>query len=275
MPKTKSSMSINDLDNDDAVVIITRESLNLILGENASLQQKMLDLNQNVQRTLDRLAAVMETMTQQAATSNSSLHEKLDKLINSMSNNNATTSHFDVESVFKRRKEILQQKCRSEKLSNYYEELLDVENPFVRKQFRTRVNKNTPEHELIHRRQQSIMTVKTEISIMKVRVTRCMEKQKQLDDSIQNYLEGAAGEMQRKSITERVVRQEAKIYDDYVNHQLAFFKKIDDAEKETISEFLTKTVDTKPPRTQNPRHNFKRPPWRGRSHHGFSSEAEY
>ena len=81
--------------------------------------------------------------------------------------------------------------------------------------------------------------------------------------------------MQRKSITERVVRQEAKIYDDYVNHQLAFFKKIDNAEKETISEFLTKTVDTKSPRTQNPRHNFRRPPWRGRSHHGFSSEAEY
>ena len=117
----------------------------------------------------------METMTQQAATSNSNLHEKLDKLINSMSNNNAMTSDFDVDSIFKRRKEVLQQKCRSEKLSDYYEGLLDEENPFVRKQFRTRVNKNTPEHELIHRRQQSIMTVKTEISIMKLRVTRCME----------------------------------------------------------------------------------------------------
>ena len=151
MPETiKSRIFLDDLDKDDALVIITRESLNLILSENASLQQKTLDLNQNVQRTLDRLATIMETMTQQAATNNSNLHEKLDLLMRTMSRNNVTTSSFDVETFFKQRKEVLQQKCRSENLSEYYDELLGEEKPFVRKQYRTKVNKNTPERELEH-----------------------------------------------------------------------------------------------------------------------------
>ena len=228
--------------NNDALVIITRESLNLLLRENSSLQQKMLEINQNVERTLERLAVVMETTSQQATRHNSTLNKKLDTLINIVSKNTIKPD-INIDAILEERTKVLKQKCRSEKLSGYYEELLNEDSPFVRKEFRTRVNENTPEYELKHRRQHSINKVKTEILILEDRVTRCTEKQKQLDSNIREYLETEVDQRKRERIQSRVEKEESQIHEDYINHQMAFFKRFDSNEKETIPDFLTKIAD--------------------------------
>ena len=54
----------------------------------------------------------------------------------------------------------------AQSLSNYYESLLNHENPFVLAKFRAKVNTTTPEYEKEIRRKQSIDTMKREIDIL-------------------------------------------------------------------------------------------------------------
>ena len=58
--------------------------------------------------------------------------------------------------------------------------------------------------------------------------------------------------------------QEQKIMDDYEKTKLAFFKKFDENEKATITEYLLKVTDDKDRSPKNYRgQNRRRPPQRG------------
>ena len=60
--------------------------------------------------------------------------------------------------------------------------------PFVRLEFRTKVNKNTSETSLAHRRKQTIDNVQVEINIMKDNIKNWTEKRNKMDEKLQEYL---------------------------------------------------------------------------------------
>ena len=133
MPLTKEKVTLSqsameDVNFSNAVCLITGESLDLLLNNNQSLHQKlvdlnekMLDLNQNVQQTLHRLTDIMENMVQHSSNSATSLDSKLDKLIEAVSVNNTkvSTLNFDENEIIKKHKQIVEQKVRSNKVSDY------------------------------------------------------------------------------------------------------------------------------------------------------------
>ncbi len=269
---TLSQSVLENLEFSDAVCVITRESMDLLLNNNASLQQQTLELNKqtaklntNLVKTLDRLTGIMQSMADQSETSNANLGSKLDQLIEAVSKNNVkATAATDMDDLFNNRKQVIEQKVRNEKLSNYYQELLNEDPPFVRREFRTHVSKTTPERELEQRRKQAKNTVEIEISIMQDRVTTCIEKQRKLDENIRKHLqEMDAGEAE--TLTEQMTSQEQKITDDYEKTKMSFFKKFDEDDKGNVTEYLVKFSEDKDRySSKNSRgQNHRRPPRRG------------
>ena len=215
---------------------------------------------------MDRLADIMENMSDQATTSTSNLDSRLDKLIEAVSRNNIkAAAPSDIDELFSNRKQVIERRVRNEKLHTYYQELLNEDPPFVRREFRTHVNKTTPEGELEHRRKQAVNTVETEISIMKDRVTTCAEKQRKLEENIQKHLQELNDPAESEAITERMTKQERKITDEYEKVKMTFFRNFDTNEKVNITEFLVKFSDEKD--RQNSKNSRgrgnRRPPRRG------------
>ena len=209
----------------------------------------MVQLNTNVVNNLNRLADIMDSMTIHAKSSTSNLDSKLDKLIDVVSrNNNKTTTVADIDDLLNKRKSIIEKRVRNEKLSDYYQELLNQDAPFVRRKFRTHVSKTTSESVIDIRRKKSIATVEIEFSVLRDQLSTCVEKQRKLDENIQNYFQ-QIDEDEAKKITDRMKDQEHKITDKFVKTKLAFLKKFDTDEKAKITDYLVKYSENKPQNT--------------------------
>jgi hypothetical protein len=240
------------LEGSDAVCIIPRESLELLLNNNTSLQQQTLELqkqtvqlNTNVVNNLNRLADIMDSMTTHATTSTTSLDAKLDKLIAAVSSNNVkATAVADIDHLLNNRKAIIEKRVRNEKLGDYYQELLTHDPPFVRREFRTHVSRTSTESVLDIRRKQSIATVEVEISVLREQLSTCVDKQQKLDESIQKYFQHI-DEDETKRITDKMKEQEQKIADKFVKTKLEFLKKFDTDEKGQITDYLLKFSEDK------------------------------
>ena len=79
--------------------------------------------------------------------------------------------------------------------------------------------------------------MEVEISVLRDQLSSCIEKQQKLDKNISEYFWEMDVENTNK-IKKRMEEQEQKIMDDYVKTKLAFFKKFDENEKATITEYL-------------------------------------
>ena len=108
----------------------------------------------------------------------------------------------------------------------------------MRREFRTHVNQNTSESELVHRRQQSIDKVNTEILIMKDRVAEYEQKKAKIDEKIEEYL--TTHEDVRTTITDRMQSQERTLRDTFHRNTLNKMKESDDKEKMNSFEYLLK-----------------------------------
>ncbi len=278
------SKSVVDSIDPDAVCVITREAMDLLLNNNKAVQNEILELskqtaqlNTNLVATMDRLADIMQNMSSHTTTTNTDLGSQLDRLIEAVSKNNIkATNPPDIEQLFGERKELLEKRVRNEKLSNYYQELLSEDPPFVRREFRTHVNKTAPEDELEIRRKQATNTVEAEISIMQNRAKSCAEKQRKLDETIQKYMDHLDDETEAVTVAERMATQERKVTDGYEKVKIAFFRNFDTDEKGTITEFCVKFSEDKVRQSRNYRDRGnrspprrRRPPWR--PPHGSSS----
>ena len=209
----------------------------------------MVQLNTNVVSNLNRLADIMDSMTIHAKSSTSNLDSKLDKLIDVVSRNNSkTTTVADIDDLLNKRKSIIEQRVRNEKLSDYYQELLNQDAPFVRRKFRTHVSKTTSESVIDIRRKKSIATVEIEVSVIRDQLSTYVEKQRKLDENIQNYFQ-QIDEDEAKKITDRMKDQEHKITDKFVKTKLAFLKKFDTDKEAKITDYLVKYSENKPQNT--------------------------
>ena len=243
---------IEELKNSEGYCIVPNKVLEVLVTENANLHTKTSELNERVTTSIERITQSIETLnrlfetstTQQASHATELIH-RLDSLIEKVSINNtlstSTTEVSDMEAELKKRKETLEKLTRNEELSKYYEKLLAEPQPFVRREFRTHVNRNTMERELVHRRQQAIDRVKVEINVMQDRVAEYTEKKNVIDQRIADYL--VANEDEKTDMEEKMETQSRTIKESFERNTLMKMRKSDDDEKMTTFEYLVKISD--------------------------------
>ena len=242
---------LEDLKNSSGICIITKESLEMILKDNVSLHtatrqlnERTYQLNTRITESIEKLNSLYEANITEQSTTRNDLNQRLDTLIEKISMNNTLATppeEINIEAELKRRKETLEKLTRNTELSKYYDELLNEPEPFVRPEYRTKVNKTTTERELVHRRQQAIDAVKTEIKIMTDRVTEYTEKKNLIDARIEEYL--TLNEDKRTDIENQMTTQVRSTKDNFERKTITFMKNIDNEEKMNSYEYLIKVSD--------------------------------
>ena len=104
------------------------------------------------------------------------------------------------------------------------------------------MNNNTTERELVHRRQQSIDKVNTEIKIMRDRVLEQTEKKTSIDQKIQEHL--ALHEEARSDVEEKMTFQDRTLLETFQRNTLMKMKETDNQEKMNSFEYLVKFTTT-------------------------------
>ena len=236
----RRSTSIGD------ICLITKDSLEVIIRENAENRKLHMESLQNMEKSLDRISQCMIIMNEHATTSANSLCQKLDGLIEAISQNNKAATKpppCRIDETLKHRKTLVEKMVRHELLSKYYDELLNEENPFARKALRTKVNRNASEIDLRHRRQQTIDNVRREILIMQDRLVEFGKRKQELEEKIKNFLR--ENEESRPKIDSTISRDDREARSNY-EKKISFMKKTDEIEKKSLTSYLLKIQGDKP-----------------------------
>ena len=262
---------IEEVKNSEGICILPNSALEMILTENRELRTETHNLNMKVATSIERVTEAIEKLSKffeasnnQAVNSNNGLIQRLDSLIDKVSMNNSLSStqeEMNIETELRKRKEVLEKIIRNEETSKYYKTLLEEEQPFVRREYRTHVNQNTAESELRHRRQQSIDKVNVEIKVMQDRVAEYQQKKEEIDAKVEEYM--TTNEETRTSITERMQSQERTLRDTFQRNTLNKMKESDSQEKMNSYEYLLKFSDSLNYRGNGSRTRNRRAP-RGR-----------
>ena len=233
--------------------VILRDNVKLHTSTN-QLNERMvnavekLSTSQEYIYTLERISVAIEKLNEnhelesiQRNSSRDVLIERLDLLIEKIGTTNNTFQQreeeaLNIESELKKRKEAVEKLTRNQEISKYYEALLDEPEPFVRREFRTRVNRTTTERELVHRRTQAMERVRTEIKVMQDRTVEYLEKKAAIDQRIEEYI--ANHEEKRAEIEQRVTHQDRSVKEIFDRNTMAKLKKTDDEEKMNSYEYL-------------------------------------
>ena len=261
---------LEELKQSSGLCVITKDSLELLIRDNINLHTATQQLNERLVESIEKLNTFHERNEIVQTESRRDLNEHLDTLIERISINNSLSQQdvFDIESELKKRKDIIEKLTRNQEISKYYDELLNEPEPFVRPEFRTRVNKNTHERELVHRRQQSIERVKTEIKVMEDRVAEWTEKKNELDRRIEEYL--ITNEEKRADTERQMETQVRTIKENFERTSLAKLKKSDDDEKLKSFEYLVKVTDN-----SNDALNYRGQSSRARQRRGRGQNRSY
>ena len=218
------------------------------------LATKLDSLNENIVNSSERFADQMDAALTRIG----------DQFKQQPSPTPLQNDSFDIESTVRRRNLLTEKIVRSELLSEYFQHLLDEPTPFAPREHRTKVQKNTPERDLKHRRKQTINTVNTEIALMQDRIADWQEQNRVLDAQINDYC--TTHEDQRDEILTRVNTHYAKYKDTYSNNNMAKRKEEDEEEKKSDFDFLLSIVDeeeapsSKNERGRNQTKRGRRPP---------------
>ena len=280
LESTQLDNLVEELKKSEGFCILPSSALEMMLQDNKLLRTATHDLNTRVATAIERIAEAIENLnghfeknSTQQTNNNSELVRRLDSLIEKVANNNSLSSTqegTDIESELKKRKETLEKIIRNEETSSYYSKLSQETQPFVRREYRTHVNKTTTERELVHRRQQAIDKVNVEIAIMQDRVTEYNEKKLVIDQAIEEYL--TSHEDAREDIEAKMATQERTLRETFQRNTLAKMKESDDKEKMNSFEYLLKYTDNSLNYQGRPsRPNNRKAPWK----HTRRGQQEY
>ena len=193
---TRKSMSdFRDSIKDDYCVI-SSEILKRWLEDNSKQQElfittqaRLADAIEQIARSLEKQPIVEDTRTQ-------ALLEKIDLLTIAINNGNTSfnvpavnasvTSDNELKVLADKKRDLDYKIQRSNDLSKYYMELLNLEKPFAAPKFRTKVHTNTPEFEKGIRNEQTITTVKIEVQLMQERIKQWTIKLEDLETELQS-----------------------------------------------------------------------------------------
>ena len=229
----------------DEICLITKDSLDGIFCEIAESRRLHLETMSNIALSLEKIANSLACTENNVLSNSANLCQKLDGLINviKQSNESQTTPPNKIDDVLKHRKTLVEKIVRHEMLSEYYEELINEETPFARKALRTKVNQNSSEIDLRHRRQQTIDNVNREILIMQDRLVEFNKKKKILEEKIENFLKSNEGA--RSFISEQISEDDREARISY-GKKLSIMKRTDQKEKGTITNYLLKMQGDSP-----------------------------
>lgn len=236
---------IEEVKKSGGVCILPSSALEMILTDSKELRMETHNLNTRVTEAIEKLTECLQASNTQTTNNSNELIQRLDLLIDKVSMNNSLSSsqeETDIEAELKKRKEALEKIIRNEELSDYYAKQIGEEQPFARREFRTHVNQNTSESELVHRRQQTIDKVKIEIRVMNERVDEYKQKKTSIDEKIEEYL--TTHEDVRTTITERMQTQERTLRETFQRNTLNKMKESDNTEKMNSFEYLLKFSDS-------------------------------
>lgn len=262
---------LEELKNSSGICIISTSALEMIIRDNANLHRATHELNERVAKSAEQLNTFLESNAVEQTAARKDLNDRLDLLIEKISTNSSLSlsqDETDIEAILRKRKETIEKLTRNQEMSKYYEELLSEPDPFVRREFRTRVNKTTTDRELVHRRQQSIERVRTEVKVMEDRVLEYTEKKNSIDQKIEEYL--TSNQDKRDSIEQQMGNQIKSVKDNFERNTMTKLRKTDDGEKMNSFEYLLTVAenDSLNYRGQSSRARQKR----GRSRRGYQPE---
>ena len=235
----------------------------MIIRENAEFRRLHLEKTLSIAQSLEQIAKGFSDTSDLLVSNSAKICQKLDGLIEVIKQNSTsfTPAPSNIDGVLKHRKTLVEKIVRHELLSNYYDELINEEQPFARKVLRTKVNKNASQIDLRHRQLQTIDNVKREILIMQDRLIEFDKKKKILDEKIETYLK--SNESARAWITDKVVEDDREAMASY-RKKLLIMKKTDLKEKGIVTNYLLKFKGDSPEPDQDQRNssNLSRR-WRG------------
>ena len=236
---------LDELKNSSGICVVSTKVLETILLDNAKLHEATQALNERLVSSTEQMNTLLQENAAEQSAARKDLNDRLDHLIEKISSNGSSLSptHDDtnVDALLRKRRETIEKLTRNQEMSKYYGELLNEPEPFVRREFRTRVNKTTTARELVHRRQQSIERVQTEIKVMEDRVAEWTEKKNTLDQQIEEYL--TTHEDKRSTIEQQMSHQVRATKDNFERNTMTKLKKTDDAEKMNSYEYLITVAD--------------------------------
>ena len=218
---------------------VTNFSPEALIRENADIQRMQLDCLRNMAQSLEKIAQSMTDRSSQDPWNSANICQKIDGLVRAIQLSNAalTPSLNDIDGVLKHRKTLVEKIARHELLSEYYDELLNEEKPFVRKALRTKVNQNASEIDLRHRCQQTVNSLKIEIKIMQDCLIEFGDKKRELEEKIESFLQKI--EDQHMNIAERLTNDDQKAKKDY-QRKISLMRNTDSQEKKTLANYLLK-----------------------------------
>ena len=210
----------------------------------AATNTNIATMNSNITAVNTNLATmngnIMEVNTN-LATMNGHL-EKIVEILNRRGEIQTTPmSAIDIEDIIRRRNILVEKVVRSELLSEFYEELINEASPYAPPKFRTKVQKNTPERDLRHRRTQTVNTVRTEIALMQDRITDWKNQITERDTEVEEYL--TSNEPKRREIVARVQGFQPKYREQFARTNLTKLKDEYEKDKRDNYEFLVSVVD--------------------------------
>ena len=249
------------------ICLITKETLEFIIRENAEIRNLHLESLRKMEQSLERISNSMISMNENAPSSANLLCQKLDCLIEAISQNNSAVVGIPpppcrIDDTLKHRKTLVEKMVRHELLSKYYDELINEEKPFARKALRTKVNSNASEIDLRHRRQQTIDNVKREILIMQDRLVEFGKKKQELEEKVENFLH--RNEDSRMDITTKISKGDQELRSNY-EKKICIMQKTDEVEKKSLTDYLLKFQGANSKISDRPRnqkqHSLQSRPW--------------
>ena len=230
--------------NSSGICIVSTHTLEMLIQDNANLHKETRTLNERVAKSAEQLNLFLESNAAAQSAASKDLNDRLDLLIEKISTSSSFSRAHDetnIDALLKKRKVTIEKLTRNQEMSKYYDEQLNEPEPFVRREFRTRVNKTTSERELTHRRQQTIERVKTEIKVMEDRVIEHTELKNSIDLQIQEYL--SSNESKRDPIEQQMGNQIKSVKESFERNTMVKLKKTDEEEKMHSFEYLITVAD--------------------------------
>ena len=199
-----------------------------LMTNHTEAQEKFVQVSETLNETLKQLSAHTEKSSESLAKLANSqedfqhnLLEKLDRLSSTIkaSNMGSGPNEDRLKKYSEKRKELLGKTLRSEKLSEYYTELLQQQNPFVPYEYRTKISQTTPEFEKEVHKESAIHKLTTQVKLMEGRIKNWKTELEKLETEANKRLDDMdeiAWENFVTAITEAdeiVKRERAKSFD--------------------------------------------------------------
>ena len=252
------------LNDDNDIVIIPSDLLTRILDDNKQTQdqlvnvhQQMLDTQRSTNEALTKIASALESMNSTSGEQSSTLLSKMDDLISKISTSNTTLSTTSQPITDDNLKQMVYKKCnkeqqirRASELSDYFTELLAMDPPYAHRQYRTKVNRNTPEYEKKINSDDTVHKVNQQIQLMNERVknwtTEIQSMQETIASTLQHLDENRVNKF-NKHMKEESDKQLNEWTDRFASYKRTITRDIESG----ASQYLLKYADEKDSDTED------------------------